>query len=52
MPWKRELCPVQKGRHKALTIMEIIVDYIYHDFFDMLADDVGTGSTSQQAAPD
>jgi hypothetical protein len=32
--------------------MDIIVDYIYHGFFDMFAEEVGTGSTSQQATPD
>jgi hypothetical protein len=52
MPWKRELCPVQKGRYKALTIMDIIVNYNYHGFFNMLADYVGTGSTSQQVTPE
>ena len=47
-----ELCPVQKGGDKALTIMDIIVDTIYHQCFIMLADEVGTGSPSQQVTPD
>ena len=42
----------QEERYKILTIMDIIVDSIYHECFDMLADEVGTGSSSQQVTPD
>jgi hypothetical protein len=43
---------LQEGRYKTLTIMDIIVDTIYHQCFIMLANEVGTGTTSQQVTPD
>jgi hypothetical protein len=43
---------IQAGRYKILTIMDIISGSIYHDYPDMLADEVGTGSSSQQVTPD
>jgi hypothetical protein len=42
----------QEGRYKTLTIMDIIVDTIYHQCLNMLAEEVGTGTTSQQVTPD
>jgi len=42
----------QEWRYKTLTIMDIIVDTIYHQRLNMLAEIVGTGSTSQQVTPD
>jgi hypothetical protein len=32
--------------------MDNIADTIYHESLDMLAEEVGTGSTSQQVTPD
>jgi len=42
----------QEGRYKTLTIMDIIVDTIYHQCLNMLAEEAGTGTTSQQVTPD
>jgi len=42
----------QTGRYKILTIMDIISGSIYHECLDMLVDEVGTGSSSQQVTPD
>jgi len=42
----------QAERYKILTIMDIIPGSIYHECLDMLAEEVGTGTTSQQVTPD
>jgi hypothetical protein len=42
----------QGGRHKTLTVMDIIVVTIYHKTFSMHAEEVGTGSSSHQVTPD